>query len=355
MKKRVKNMVRFGKENKQGACPMCLKIINDRLYFFKWKPGKRKPGKKVTKDDFWQIPLGLFKNEKVKGLQAVGAILKDLEEGKEPCSPKTIVKNLVLKGRVTERAQQVLDTHIIPFFGEFKPHEIDEKVLSSYIEFRFGLDSDGSLRAYQSTLSKELQVLQRLLQSVNGKDYRLEYPKYSKLEKEILPPLTIEQIEHVSNFIIDKRYIPVYWFMVYTGVDIMDAVTLKSSEIKNGWIDRKRSKTNRKIKLPICDPLKEILNSVPRPLDHNELIFKGINSKATSTYLRRIFKKAGLEGYGPKYLRRFVGSFLTNEGYSESWVAQVLSHVENSEQTKKYCQVYEKTLIEAFGKIKKSG
>jgi len=340
-------MVHFTKEKQSVESAMYLKEVKGRLFFYKRKPS----------GGWYCIPLGLYKNQKIQAVQKVGAILAVLEKGLEPISPKTKIKNLSLEGKITARVQQILDQHIYPFFGEFKPHEVDEAKISDYIVSRFGLDSDNELQAYENTLSKELQALQRLLQTVCGKNFKIDKPDYNKLSREILKPLTIKEIIYVSGFLNEKKYIPIYWFMVYTGMDIMDVVTLKPCDIKAGkrmsWIHRKRSKTQKEIKLPICKPLNDILSRLPKPLNPNQKIFPDINPKATSTYIRRVFDKAGLVGYGPKYLRRFVGSFLTDKGYSESWVGKALAHAEGSKQTEKYCQIYDSTMEEAFSLIEK--
>ena len=65
---------------------MYLKTIKGHLYFYKRKSG--------TVDSWYCTPLGLRSNEKTKGVQAVGAILADLDKGIEPTSAKTRVRNL---------------------------------------------------------------------------------------------------------------------------------------------------------------------------------------------------------------------------------------------------------------------
>lgn len=355
-------MIFFGEEKLQES-PMYIKNVKGHLYFYK---------RKGTRGEGWYCtPLGLRPHEKTKAVQAVGAILSDLDKGIEPTSFKTKVKSLVFRGKVSERRAGILENHIYPFFGDMKARDIQKdskRILSNYIESRYGLDIDGELQAKSDTIEKEIQTLQALLQIMFGKAFRLDKPKYNKIIFESLPDLTLEQIEYVAGFIKEKKYYYVFWFMAYTAVDIMDAVTLRSAEIVDGWIDRKRSKTQQKIFIPICDPLAEIMQSMPKPRNSNSRVFGNLDNKATSTYLNRVFKRAGealmkdpkdpdevnpLSGYGPKYLRRFIGAQLTDLGYSEEWTGKALSHSPNSKQTKKYCKIYSSTLEEAFSKIKK--
>jgi integrase len=340
-------MVLLGDE-KFREPPMYIKNVKGHLYFYKRK-GRKGEG-------WYCTPLGLRPHEKTKAVQAVGAILADLEKGIEPTSVKTKVKSLVFRGKVSERREGILENHIYPYFGEMKARDIQkdsERFLSEYIESRFGLDVDGELHAKEDTIEKEIQTLQALLQIMFGKAFRLVKPKYNKIIFESLPDLTLEQIEHVSTFVKVKTYFYIFWFMAYTGLDIMDVITLKWGELINGWVDRKRSKTQTQIFLPICEPLMDIIAPLPRNIDPNARIFQGVNNKATSTYFNRIFKRAGLAGYGPKYLRRFIGAQLTDLGYSEEWTGKALGHSPNSKQTRKYCKIYQGTLEEAFSKIKK--
>ena len=58
-----------------------------------------------------------------------------------------------------------------------------------------------------------------------------------------------------------------------------------------------------------------------------------------------------MEGYGAKYLRRYVASALLDAGYSMDWIGKALAHAEGSQITKKYTKVYKKTLQEAFSGI----
>ena len=80
-----------------------------------------------------------------------------------------------------------------------KPKDITEEVLEGYIESRHKRNKDGELQAYGETIGKELDVLQRLLRGVFGKGYTLDKPNYINLKRNILHPLTLEQIEHVSK------------------------------------------------------------------------------------------------------------------------------------------------------------
>jgi hypothetical protein len=54
-------------------------------------------------------------------------------------------------------------------------------------------------------------------------------------------------------------------------------------------------------------------------------------------------------------LHRFIGKQLTELGYSEDFIGQVLVHAQDSKQTKKYMKVSDNATLEACNKIAKSG
>jgi len=203
---------------------------------------------------------------------------------------------------------------------------------------------------FQDLIPNYLEQLSK--RSAYGEGYRLPRVKYNKLNKEILDPLTLNQIETVSKYINDG-YKPIYWIMAYTGMDVSDVIFLKPKDFKEGWIKKERGKSGIDIAVPVCDPLADILKSVPWPINQGARIFPNHTPKGTATYVRRCFKKAGLDGYGSKYLRRFIASILLDNGYSNDWIGKALAHADGSKITKKYSKVYESTLQEAFGKIKK--
>ena len=50
-----------------------------------------------------------------------------------------------------------------------------------------------------------------------------------------------------------------------------------------------------------------------------------------------------------------MGKQLTELGYSEDFIAQVLAHAQDSKQTKKYMKVSDGAMLDAWNKIANSG
>jgi integrase len=327
----------------KGGDAMYMRLINGRWYSN--IRDKKNPKKKI------QVSLDAYENETRKATKNLGVVLSDIEKGINPTSARKNIHKLELSGKVTERTKSALRKHIYPFFGAYKPREIDKSKIEIYIKHRFGLNADGELQAYKNTIEKELLALQRLMQTVYGEGYKLPKVVYKKLNKEILSPLTLEQIEVVSRCVMDM-YKPVYWIMAYTGMDVSDVISLTPGDFQDGWIKKERGKSGIEIAVPVCEPLEDILKSVPWPIHQDARIFQNMTANGCAIHVRRCFKTAGLDGYGSKYLRRFIASIMLDNGYSNDWIGKALAHAEGSNVTKKYTKVYESTLKEAFGKIK---
>lgn len=318
-----------------------------RLLGGQWTSNFRHKGEKI------QVGLGVYSTDKNKAPNAahiaLGKVMADLERGICPGGAKKKISKIKFIEPLNERYQQILDVHIYPFFGEHKPADITKELIEQYLESRWGRNSEGDLQAIENTWAKELYVLNLLIRVVI-KGYSAPKVKYVNLKKEILSPLTMEQIKLVALFIA-KKYRDIYWIMVYTAMDISDAVDLRPEQIEGGMIMRPRGKTGETICVPVCPKLKEVLGGVPRPLNDSAPFFPGYNPKRISKSILRAFTKAGLPGYGAKYLRRFLPSKLLSEGYSNDWIAKILAHAEKSPMTQKYTGIYPADLLEAFSKL----
>jgi len=294
-----------------------------------------------------EVPLNATEFEKKKAAAKLGEILMDLKNGIHPQSIRQRIKNLKIKTTIIQRNREILDKHIYPFFGLFRPRDVDLDLISNYIEYRYGLNEDGKLQAVHNTIDKELICFQMLIRTVD-KHWIVPRPDYEHIQRKgELPPLTFEQIEKTA-LSVSTRYRVIYWAMAYTALDISDVTGLKKFEIKDGWINSKRGKTKRNIHIPICKELQAEFNKLPTKLDPNALLFPEIQNDKVSKEIIRAFKRVDLPGYGSKYLRRFIASIMADHGYEETLIGTMLAHAPGSKLTAGYIKPYDKTLVEAF-------
>ena len=350
LRKGTEEALSFRKRIKEkNSMPFRMKLVNGR--WFSNVRDKRDWGK------IHCVSLDAYEHEQEKALIKLGDVLRDILQGVDPVSARKQVSKLKIK-TPSKRAKQVLAQHIYPFFGKYKPREVTKELIESYVEHRFGLSGRGELRGVKSTLDKELNVLQSLLKTVDP-NYKKPKMIYRKIRRDILDPLLEEQISFVSESL-GAKYIPVYWIMAYTAMDVSDAVLIRGRDFtKDGWIDKPRGKVEdidgERIVVPVLPALAEILKSVPRPIDPEARLFPDINPKATTTAILRAFKVSGLPGYGAKYLRRYIGSALCDEGYPEELIGKILSHADGSKVTGRYTQIYKTRVQEAFNKLGQRG
>ena len=297
-----------------------------------------------------RIRISLHTKDQMEALVKAGEIAANIKRGIEPKAVSTKIKLLVLPN-LGERDTGIRSNHIDPFFGDLKPIEIEQHHIEQYMEHRWGRAKDGRVMAVKNTWKKEGSVLVRIMRLVDPA-WKLPKIEYKATFTEKLPPLTFDQVGRTANMVLEK-YRTLYWVMVYTGMDIMDAVTLAPCHLKDGWIVKARHKTERlgnpnQIRIPICKTLEEKLSSVPRPLNQDEPLFAHIKNKNASKEIRKAFKRAGLAGYGAKYLRRYVASVLLDNGFSREWIGKALAHSEGSDVTMDYPGIYDSTLVKAF-------
>lgn len=90
--------------------------------------------------------------------------------------------------------------------------------------------------------------------------------------------MKLEQIEAVSHFV-SKNYKAPFWIMAYTGMDVSDVLDLRPLHFNDGWISKKRGKSGIDIEVPVCDPLSDILKTVPWPIQDDAKIFPSLSAK----------------------------------------------------------------------------
>lgn len=298
----------------------------------------------------------------------LGDILRDLDEGIHPAWIRQKIKNIPMPKAYTEksRSEGIYRLHIIPYFGEYKPKEVTREVVEGYLMHRWELNEDDEFQAMENTWKKERGVLVQVIRSV-FKNWELPKLQYNRNFKVKLPPLTFSQIQEAAVHA-NGMYEIAFWTMVYSGIEPMDCADLKQKHfrVKPGWLKKLRCKTRhhkqpQEINVPVVTQWKKYLERLPTPINENDPVFPGLDPKAFSKYVRLgCFEKAGItytdekgktHVYGSKSLRRHLGTILLDLGYSKDWIRQALAHCEDSTETTKYMDIYDSTMLEAFGRV----
>ena len=330
-----------------------------------------------------------LKAEERKDLEAYAnlkILYNEVKTGKYKKGLKTKIKNLTpvdLKNfepkTFSVEDAGIQKNWINPFFGELTPNELTKDLIIEYMENKWGRNEEGKLQAMERSLKADLGVLKALCKSVD-EDFKFNRLvsdlKYDSQNRDLLPPLEKHQIEKAWEAAKQTKvrkegevFKKAFWIMVYTGIEAMDIWDLRPKHFVlidgQTWLikDRHKTKYNNKrktvIKIPVLPELKKIIDTFPTPINKNTRYLKDKDQKTftenCNQAIGRYFTKAGLNGYGSKYLRRYMGKQLTELGYSEDFIGQVLAHAQDSKQTKKYMKVSDGAMLDAWNKIAKSG
>ena len=241
---------------------------------------------------------------------------------------------------------QLWRDHLKVFLGEHRVGELNPQLIEEYMEARYKLNEDDELQVMQNTFQKEMVALQQVVRSVDPhysvSKKLLDKINFNKIYKEQFPPLTPEQL-YQATLQAKGYWGDIFLIMLYTGMEGRDVFDLKPEHIKDGVITKLRHKNKYKTKkttinMPICDALKKVFDRIPTPASKHQCYFKiGDEYKHArcSSAIRDIFTKAGLQGYGAKSLRRYMGEEINSQYMFEANKAaqEALAHSSKSNQT----------------------
>jgi len=314
-------------------------------------------------------PLNAYKHEKWKAIRAVGALRDRLENNTYIHSNATLdqAKNLYLlsiKDRDKKYILQqtgMLKNHLLPFFGDLKILEIDDKKIFQYKDLR---EEKG---APKNTLIKEMLTLMKIVQCLQ-KNFQLPKLEYKNKGKTIVNKLRMEDIVKISTFVkqqsttvrrgrgpFGEQYFQMFWIYVYTGMDTGDVLKLtpKNIDFKEKMIrvELGRGKTGVEFAVPICPALMKILRGLPRSFDKDKPYFEGITNSQINKAIQQAFRCAGYKSGGTKMFRHFVVSQLANAGTPEAITQKIVGHVQGSNLTRKvYTHIHDETAKKHYEK-----
>jgi integrase len=257
-----------------------------------------------------------------------------------------------------DQYQKIIESHIIPFFGD--------KTLEQIIP----LDGKG-----QSEVSRYLEskadepkttfTIHRFLV-----DWIFSYgfngfvlPKVTSRNpgKKQTKFLDQGQMESIVS-IMSPKYKPMGWIMAFTGIDISECLDLKWSNIKDGILTLPRNKTGvaRRISLPakalsVLEAVKRETKSessnvvdISEGLSRQEKkIFPEVKFWGFTSSFKRAKNKAGFPWARPKDLRHFFGSHLINSGVDSLKVARMMGHTNVNMIHKTYGHLSDDTIKDA--------
>jgi|TARA_B110000495_G_C22967750_1_gene567705 integrase len=251
-------------------------------------------------------------------------------------------------GHSKERYGQIVRTHLLPFFKGMPLIEVNCQLV---VTFKLHREKTG---AKPSTLKKELRVLKDIIRLAK-RDFQLptvqDYPlmKWGNKPKQFDKSMILEEADflRIISFVMEE-YKRICLIAMYSGLRLADVVNLcpKEVDLKEGLIGKYQGKTTNWVEIPICKKLKNVLSSLVWPLDKNQSLFLGVNTKAVTTNVLRACKKAGFEKHSFKSSRHFAATQLTNRGIPIEVVREFMGH-QSINTTMIYSKVKKDTLKRA--------
>ena len=316
----------------------------------------------------WQgNSLNAYANEHRKAIVNLGKLILKLERGECPTDLKRKVKDTwkayeEWAGAEGEKSKSAIkdslgrfNNRIMPVFGDLSIGEVTQALLKQYKADR---EKDG---ATKSTITKELRVVKEICLLYNSAFKMPEFKKWANRGKREVGVLDHADVYKVSGLILKsskklgKTYQQIFLLMVYTGLSISDAITLKRSQIdKDNFIQKQRAKSGEDILTFLCDKARNIIDSIPADITNPDQVFSVPNNKAVATAINRTFKNAGVVG-SSKSLRHYAASVLLDAGVPEKVVSIILGHAPGSNTTGVYLHAKKETIkrgFQAFDKLK---
>lgn len=325
-----------------GDEPMRMRLLPPKGVIRKWYANFFWKGNHIGNS------LNSYEHETRKAQVELGKLIVRLENGEVVGSLNKKLKYIIKDPFKFYNKQfaGLWNNHVSRLLGEYKVADLNAEIMAQYMEDHWGLNEDEELQVMYSSFEKEILVLQKAIRLVKPhysvRKELLKDLKYNESFKEQLPPLTPEQL-YQATLHAEGEWGKIFKIMLYTGMEATDIYDLKPRMIEDGKIKKLRHKNKYRrnkteIDMPIVPQLREVLDSIPKPLNKDQSYFKGYVSWKVSKGIRDIFDQAGLAGYGAKSLRRYVGEEINSQYMAEAdkAVKEALAHSKNSKETVRY-------------------
>lgn len=237
------------------------------------------------------------------------------------------------------------------------------------LDYKFICDFERFLHAYypkghdremgHNTVMKHLQRLRKMvtlsyhLEWLDNDPFRRWKMSYEKKERDFLTANELSNLE-TYHFPIGRleRVRDIFLFSCYTGISYADIRTLKSKHVLEGmdgnnWIITHRQKTKTKVKVPLLDKAKFLLEKYDNhPMAvMSETLFPVISNVKINLYLKDIASVVGIRKNLTFHMARhtFATTVTLSNGVPIETVSKLLGHLKVS-TTQIYARVLEEKL-----------
>ncbi|MCA0132616.1 tyrosine-type recombinase/integrase [Winogradskyella alexanderae] len=178
-------------------------------------------------------------------------------------------------------------------------------------------------------------------------------------KKSFKPRLTNEDFRRIVELDLSQKpklqpYRDIFLFLCYTGLSHCDAINLTTTDIKNGYIQLYRKKSNVSVKQFLTKQTKNIVKKYSGNIPEDRILPKRSLDK-TNLNLKLIAILAGIDYNVTSYsARRFFRQSIHESGIRESLVVKTLmGHTQSQDMDSHYLFVNDQILKDAKKKLQK--
>ena len=278
---------------------------------------------------------------------------------KEKTSPSALLYEFGMKviydsdrNKLTKEGYKTFLNNFNKFKKNVRLNDIDYNMIIAYHKF---LKNSGIAL---NTIVSRLRQFRALLNEAKKRDLIKSNPfdKYkipqAKNKKGFLSK---EDINNIENLKLDKNLDIIrdaFLFSVYSGLRFSDMISLKSSDIVDGWIHKKMQKTNFMVDIPIYRLFNGNALNIIKKYKRIENLTNKIGSNAdVNRKLKQIFQLVGVSTKFTYHTSRHTfASLLLQDGIAITTVQKMLGHTKLT-TTQIYGEVTQTTIENDLNKI----
>lgn len=313
----------------------------------------------------WQgTTLHAYKHQEKDAIKNLTRLYDSLERGENPTDLNRTFKNALSAyyewcGSEGEKSESAIEdikgrlefkksrgkkgpkkSKLLERFENLTIKEITKSVVKLY---KVDREDQG---APKSTIEKELRIVKEVCQIFNPSFVLPSFKRWANRGKKVHATLSYSEVMQVAEKCLEssgkygKQYKVIFLLMAYTGLDIGDVISLRSTQVTaKGFILKGRGKTadtDQQIAAYLWSGARKLLSS--QIVDISGRYFNVPSNKSVTTAVLRAFRKAGIKG-NSKALRHLASSILFNEGVPDPVIKKFIGHSANSDQTGVYLHV----------------
>lgn len=246
--------------------------------------------------------------------------------------------------------------------------ELDYKFLCDFEDFLGSYYPKGHPKAMgHNTIMKHIQRLRKMVTLAYNMEWLDKDPfrrwknTFEKKDREFLTVGELSNLE-TYEFLVERldRVRDLFVFSCYTGISYTDIMKLTKDNItigidRNKWIISKRQKTNTPIKVPLLDPVLELIKKYedhPMTLVSGTLLPKITNEKL-NVYLKEVAILCGIKKNLTFHMARhtFATTVTLSNGVPIETVSKLLGHTKIS-TTQIYARVLENKISQDMNALR---